>query len=195
MNKLFYFLFVFIFFFSQAKAQQFNGYAVPRAKSCAPENSCPRNAIFHETNFRFDKLGLNWNSINWDHNLLCRERFLVSIRLGINYFSFSKINSAGAPIELNLMIGEGPFMGEISAGLNYLYVYKNYNDSSQTKYNDNISYLGATGRIGIRYQKKKSIFFRAGYTPMLSLIGYKKIPIIADKTFHSFYGAAIGYTF
>ncbi len=180
-------------FLVNGKAQQIDYSPAPRPKNCHPENSCPRNTIFHETNFRFDRMGLNWNSINWDHIFVCREKYLISMRLGVDYYSFSKISSAGVPFDLNLMIGGGALMLETGIGLNYLYVYKNYDDSIG-EYKDNVNYLGLTGRIGLRYEKQHSIFFRLGYTPMYSLINYKKIPIIANKKYISMFGAGIGYT-
>jgi hypothetical protein len=180
-------------FFVNIKAQQIDYSPAPRPKNCTTVNSCPRNTLFHETNVRFKNL-LGLNSVNWDHILVCREKYLVSVRLGIDYMSFNKISSAGIPIDLNLMVGGGALMLETGIGLNYLYVYKNYNDSIG-KYKDNVNYLGLTGRIGLRYEKQHSIFFRLGYTPMYSLINYKEIPIIANKKYISMFGAGVGYTF
>ncbi|NVO04035.1 MAG: hypothetical protein HXX09_15165, partial [Bacteroidetes bacterium] len=141
MKKNFIILVSFAFLSTIAYSQQHNGYTAPRPKSCKTENSCPRNTLFHETTFRVDKLGLNWNSINWDHILVCREKYLVSFRLGIDYYSFSKIHSAGVPLDINLMIGGEGLMFEAGLGLNYLYVYENYNDSTDTRFKDNLSYL------------------------------------------------------
>lgn len=190
-------------------AQQVDYDPRPRPKNCDSENSCPRNTIFHETTFRFDGLGLNWNSLNWDHTLICRTGFLLSFRLGVNYMSFAKIKSVGVPVDLNLMIGGGALMGEVSAGLNYLYIYKNY-DEVLGKFDDNLSYLAAMGRIGLRFERKHSVFFRLGYTPMFSLFGNDEIQIrkkkrktdpqeyiyvIRDRKFYSMFAAGIGYTF
>lgn len=208
MKKIFLF-FVFIFLSFLSFSQYDDIYPQPRPKNCEPENSCPRNTLFHETSFRLDKLGLNWNSLNWDHTIICRTSFLLSFRLGINYLSFSKINSIGAPVDLNLMIGGGALMGEVSAGLNYLYVYKNYDeyvaavDSKNAKFDDNLSYLAAMGRVGLRFERKHSIFFRLGWTPMISLFGNDEVQIknrkdrfvIRDKKFYSMYALGIGYTF
>ena len=174
-------------------AQQLKDYPQPRPKNCHPENSCPRNTLFHETNVRFKNL-FGLNSINWDHILVCREKYLISMRLGVDYMSFNKISSAGVPFDLNLIIGGGALMLETGIGLNYLYVYKNCDDSIG-EYKDNVNYLGLTGRIGLRYEKQHSIFFRFGYTPMYSLINYKEIPIIVNKKYISMFGAGIGYTF
>jgi|GEM_PF-1020775 len=202
MKKIF--LVTFVVFAMNCQAQQDNlNNPLPRPKNCDTENSCPRNTLFHETTFRFTKLGLNWNSINWDHTLVCRERYLISLRLGIDYYSMNKIRSVGAPLELNLMIGGGALMFETGIGLNYLYIYRNYDEITSTRFDDNLSYLAATGRLGLRYEKLHSLFFRLGYTPMYSLIGNdqititnkKDVAVIHDKPFYSMFGAGIGYTF
>jgi len=184
-------------------SQQHDIDPLPRPKNCKTENTCPRNTLFHETTFRFDKLGLNWNSIDWDHILVCRERYLVSMTLGVDYYSFSKLRAAGVPLELNLMLGGGPIMFETGLGLNYLYVYKNYSEITQTRFNDHLSYLTATGRLGLRYEKPHSIFFRLGYTPQYSLmnndqiyiINQKNVAVVHDHKFFSMFAAGIGYTF
>ena len=194
-NLLYIFLlWVVIFPTVNSYSQQSEVSPQPRPKNCQPENSCPRNTLFHETNVRLENL-FGLNSVNWDHILVCREKYLVSVRIGIDYMSFKHIKSAGIPVDLNLMIGGGALMFETGLGLNYLYVYKNYNDSTGTFYNDNVSYLGITGRVGLRYQKQHSIFFRGGYTPMYSLLNYDKIPVIAGKRFISMFGLGVGYTF
>ena len=203
MNLKKYFTLILITLSLNSFAQQLDGYSVPRPKNCDTENSCPRNTIFHETTFRFTKLGLNWNSINWDHILVCREWYLLSFRLGLDYYSMNKIRSIGAPIDLNLMIGGGAIMFETGIGLNYLYIYRNYDEVTATRFDDNLSYVAATGRLGLRYQKKHSLFFRLGYTPMYSLMGNEDIQIktkkdvyvIRDRPFYSMFGAGIGYTF
>lgn len=206
MKKWVLLIFLVIGYFS-LYAQYDDAYPHPRPKNCDTENSCPRNTLFHETTFRFDRLGLNWNSLNWDHILVCREKYLLSFRLGVDYMSFAKIRSVGAPLDMNLMIGGGGLMFESGVGLNYLYIYTNY-DEVMGKFSDNLSYLAATGRLGLRFQKKHSIFFRLGYTPMYSLFGndeiqirkFKKktnqyIYVIRDRPFYSMFGAGIGYTF
>lgn len=198
-----YFLIIFITIISATIfAQQVDYDPMPRPKNCDSENSCPRNTIFHETTFRFDRLGLNWNSLNWDHILVCREKYLISFRLGLDYYSFEKIRSLGAPLDLNLMIGGGRLMFETGLGLSYLYIYRNYDEVSG-RFSDKLSYLAAAGRLGFRFQKKHSIFLRAGYTPMYSLFGNDEIQIknkkgiyvIRDRKFYSMFGAGIGYTF
>lgn len=209
MMKKYSLLLLFLFSSLILFSQQNDYYPQPRPKNCDTENSCPRNTLFHETTFRFDRLGWNWNSLNWDHTLICRSSYLLSFRLGVNYMSFSKTRSLGAPLDLNLMIGGGALMAEISAGLNYLYVYKNY-DELIGKFDDNLSYLAAMGRIGLRFERKHSIFFRLGYTPMYSIFGNDEIQIrktkrksdppeyvyvVRDRKFYSMFAAGIGYTF
>jgi len=164
----------------------------PRPPSCQVENTCPRKTLFHETDIKFGTLGIN--SLNFDQILVCRSTYLISWRIGINYNTFSKISAAGIPTEINFMLGGGAIMLEAGLGLNSLYVYKNY-DENIGKYNDNATYVAAAGRIGLRYQKKHSLFMRGGYTPLYSLSGYKDIPILADKKFISMFGLGIGYCF
>jgi hypothetical protein len=198
---------ILLFCYAMASFAQYDNYPQPRPKNCETENSCPRNTIFHETTFRFDRLGLNWNSLNWDHLLICRTNYLLSFRLGVDYMSFAKMRSVGAPLDLNLMIGGGALMAEISAGLNYLFIYRNY-DEVLGKFDDNLSYLAAMGRIGLRFERKHSIFFRAGWTPMYSLFGNDEVQIckkkkktgeaiyvIRDRPLYSMFTAGIGYTF
>ncbi|NTW33797.1 MAG: hypothetical protein HGB12_14450 [Bacteroidetes bacterium] len=189
------FLIIFIlisFFYFSVNAQQQQGLPNPRPKNCTPENICPRNTLFLESNFSIPK-ELALNSINLDHILICREKYLVSGRIGIDFYSLKKLRTAGIPADLNLMIGGGALMFETGLGINYLYAYKNYNPSTKL-YEQNQHYLGITGRLGLRYEKKRSIFFRLGYTPIYSVINYKKIPIIADKRLLSMFGFGVGYT-
>lgn len=200
MNRILLILFVSITF--NGFSQQYDGSPRPRPVNCATENTCPRNTLFHETTFRADGLSFNWNSLNWDHILICRERYLLSFRLGIDYYAFAKMRAVGAPLDINLMIGGGALMAEIGAGLNYQYIYTNY-DEVNGKFKDNLSYLAALGHIGLRYQKQHSIFFRLGYTPMYSLMNNEQINItnkkgvavIHDKKLYSMYAAGIGYCF
>ena len=180
------------FFCFSGKAQQLNGMPNPRPKNCTPENICPRNTLFLESNFSIPK-ELALNSINLDHIIICRENFLVSWHIGVDFLSLNKLKTVGVPADLNLMIGGGALMIETGIGLNYLYAYKNYNRSTKL-YEANQHYGALTGRLGLRYEKKNSIFFRAGYTPYLSVYNYKKIPILADKSFFSMFGFGIGYT-
>lgn len=179
-------LFSFVDAFSQYDALQPH----PRPSSCNVENTCPRKTLFHETDIKIGTLGIN--SINFDQILVCRSSYLISWRIGINYNTFPKISAAGIPTEINFMLGGGTIMLEAGLGLNSLYVYKNYQDSIG-KYNDNVPYVAVAGRIGVRYQKKNSIFLRGGFTPMYSFTGYKDIPILSDKRFVSMFGLGIGY--
>ncbi|HNW99480.1 MAG TPA: hypothetical protein PKK00_13825 [Bacteroidales bacterium] len=194
MKKYFISILFFVLLFTYSDAQQtLDGYPQPRPKNCQPVNICPRNTLFLEENVRFKNL-FGLSSINWDHTLICRENYLLSYTLGIDFWSFKKTRTVGVPATLNLMLGGGALMVEISGGLNYLYVYKNYNDSTDT-YDDKQHYLGLLGRVGLRYEKQHSIFFRAGYTPMYSLMNYDKIPILSEKRYNSMFGLGVGYTF
>jgi len=193
MKKLFLFFAVYLSIYTNSFSQQDDINPRPRPKNCDVENSCPKNTLFLETNMRF-KNSFGLNSLNWDHTLICREKFLLSYIIGVDFWSFKKTRAAGIPLSLNLMLGGHALMLEIGAGLNFLYAYKNYNDSTSL-YENKQSYLGLIGNIGLRYEKKHSIFFRAGYTPMYSLINYEKIPILASKKFNSMFGIGVGYTF
>lgn len=187
---------VVVFFLFFALSKVFSQYDPtqphPRPSSCVTENICPRKTLFHETEISPKTVGIN--SINYDKILVCRSAYLISWRIGINYYTFTKIRSAGIPSEINFMFGGGALMLEAGLGLNSLYVYQNYNDSIG-KFEDNKFYLAAVGRIGVRFQRKHSFFARGGYTPMYSLVGYKDIPVLADKKFVSMFGFGIGYCF
>lgn len=203
MKKYFFISVFFLLFSAYSFSQQDGIYPMPRPKNCQTENTCPRNTLFHETAFRFGYLGFNFNSINWDHTLVCRSSYLITMRLGIDYYSFAKLRSAGIPFELNLMIGGGALMFETGVGLNYLYIYKNYNEIIPERFQDHLSYLTATGRLGLRYEKLHSIFFRAGYTPQYSLmnnnqitiINKKNVAVIHDHKLYSMVSVGVGYTF
>ena len=164
----------------------------PRPKNCNTENSCPRNTLFAESNVRFNNL-FGLVSINLDHTLICRTNYLLSYCLGADLYSFKHTRAAGVPLTLNLMIGGGPLMLEIGVGVNYLYVYKNYDGSTNT-YNANQNYLGLIGNVGVRFEQKNSVFFRAGFTPMYSLFN-DNIPILAGSRFNTMFGLGVGYTF
>jgi hypothetical protein len=164
-----------------------------RAGNCKTKsNYCPKWSLFHETTYNFKGLGIN--SVNADIVVLCNRSYMASIRFGINYFTFPKISSAGVPVEFNYMIGRGAWLFETGLGLDYLYVYKNYS-STLTPAENNISYLALTGRIGIRYEKVKSIFFRVGYNPHITLLNQNKIEPISEHSYLNMLSLGIGYTF
>lgn len=164
-----------------------------RAGKCGDKsNFCPKIALFHETVYNFGRLGIN--SVNVDFILMCNRNYMASLRTGINYFSFPKIYSAGVPLEFNFMIGRGNWLFEAGLGLDYLYFYKNYSKAAG-QYNDNISYLAATGRIGVRYERINGLFFRAGYNPHCSLTGFLDLEPISIHRFLHMASIGIGYTF
>jgi hypothetical protein len=163
-----------------------------RAGNCKTKsNYCPKWTLFHETTYNFAGLGIN--SVNADVVVLCNRDYMASIRFGVNYFTFPRLKAAGAPIEFNFMIGRGAWLLEAGLGADYLYVYKNY--SSTLPAQNNISYLALTGRIGIRYEGVKRIFFRAGYNPHVSLMNRNLIEPISKHAFLHMLSAGIGYTF
>jgi hypothetical protein len=163
-----------------------------RAGNCKTKsNYCPKWSLFHETTYNFARLGIN--SVNADVIIMCNRSYMASIRFGINYYTFPKISSVGAPLEFNFMIGRGAWLFETGLGLDYLYVYKNYNSTGTAE--NKISYLALTGRIGMRYERVNGIFIRAGYNPHLSLMGMDKIESVSKHAFLHMLSVGIGYTF
>ncbi len=156
-----------------------------------PKAFCPKNTFFHETNSNFSEF--NFNSLNYDRIIKCDWSRMMSIRLGVIYYSFDKISSAGAIVELNSIRGSGSFLLEIGLGADFLYIYKNYNDSIG-KYSDDVPYLAVTGRLGLRFQRDKGLFFRIGFTPVFSVYNQDLIPIISKNSFIPMAGFGAGYT-
>ena len=166
----------------------------PRYGSCKTPmpTSCPRNSFYHETYANFTTL--NFNSINWDHTLICKPKFMLTSRIGFVYCSFPKINSIGAPLEFNFLVGGNSWVFEFGLGVHYLYFYKNYAEIVG-KYKDAVNYLAASARVGVRYELDNSIFFHAGFTPMYSILGDDQIPRLATGSkFLPMLGLGIGYT-
>lgn len=163
-----------------------------RAGNCKTKsNFCPKWSLFHETTYNFKQFGIN--SVNADVIVICNRYYMASIRFGINYLTFPKISSVGVPLEFNFMMGRGAWLFETGLGLDYLFVYKNYS-STNIPAEDNIPYLAATGRIGLRYEKLSGIFFRLGYNPHISLQNQDKIEVV-NRTYINMLSLGIGYTF
>lgn len=164
-----------------------------RAGNCKTKsNFCPKIALFHETSYNFAGLGIN--SVNVDIILLCNRSYMASVRTGINYFSFPKIYSAGVPLEFNFMIGRGAWMFEMGLGINYLYCYQNYSKALGT-FKDNVSFGAVTGRVGVRYEKINGLFFRAGYNPQCTVLGFEDLEPISQHRVLHMASVGIGYTF
>jgi len=155
-------------------------------------NSCPRNILYHETYANFKSL--NFNSINWEHTLICKQTFMMTLRIGVVYLSFPKIHSVGAPLEFNFLFGGNAWVFEAGIGVHDLYFYKNYSDSLG-KFSDGVNYLAASARVGIRYMIDNALFFHVGFTPMYSIMGYKEIQPISKHAFQPMAAIGIGYTF
>jgi hypothetical protein len=175
-----------------AAAQYTSPSASYRNGSCKGTDRCPRNTLFHETQYDFSTLGIN--SINLDHTLACTRTYLTSFRIGVNYLSFPDISGAGIPAEICYMYGRGAWMLELAAGLNSLYVYKNYS-SAAGSFSDNAIWAAVNGRAGIRFERKNSIFLRAGFVPSLTVAGKKEIETLDNKNFMWNAALGIGYTF
>lgn len=154
--------------------------------------NCPGVSLFHETAWDFTRFGVN--SINVDFIVLCRESFMASVRAGISYLTFPKISAAGVPAEFNFLIGKSTWLIETGLGASYLYVYNNYS-VDRGRFSDNVSYLAITGRLGIRYERSRSVFFRIGYTPMLSVMNADRIEAFSKHSFIHMASLGIGYTF
>lgn len=153
--------------------------------------SCPRNSFYHETYANFTTL--NFNSVNWDHTWVCKQKFMFTSRLGVIYYSFPKIHSVGAPLEFNFLVGGNSWVFEFGLGAHYMYFYKNYNDTIG-KYSDAVHYLAASARVGVRYEIDNSIFFHLGFTPLYSILGDDQIPRLSKSKFLPMVGIGIGYT-
>lgn len=154
--------------------------------------NCPKLSLFHETNTDFSKLWIN--TVNADYIILCRRLFMASIRGGISYYTFPKIRAAGIPVEFNFLVGKSSWLVEAGLGIQYLFFYRNYSAAAGT-FSDDVSYLAATGRVGIRYERPRGFFFRIGYTPMYSLINHDKIEPLSNHKFIHMMGLGVGYTF
>jgi len=167
-------------------------YSMRAGKCNTRSNYCPKWSVFHETTYNFG--GIAINSVNADVIVMCNRSYMASIRFGVNYLTFPKISAAGAPVEFNFMIGRGAWLFEAGLGVDYLDVYKNYNTSSTSNPN-NVSWLAATGRIGVRYERLNGVFFRADYNPHVSLMNQNQIEPISKSAFLHMISVGIGWTF
>jgi hypothetical protein len=160
---------------------------------CNAPSSCRKNTIYHETNTNFGNF--NYNSLNFEHLLTCGSAKNTGLFIGAVYYSFPKIQSKGLRGGFNIMYGRYSNMFELGFGLTFLYVTQNYNNEVG-KYKDNVSYAGLNGNIGFRHQNAEGgIFYKIGFTPMLSFMNYGLIPVIADNAFIPMGGISIGWTF
>ncbi|HOY30892.1 MAG TPA: hypothetical protein PKW80_03340 [Bacteroidales bacterium] len=164
-----------------------------RAGKCNTKSDfCPKIALFHQTSYNFGGLGIN--SVNADIILLCNRNYMASLRAGINYFSFPQAHSAGAPLEFNFMIGRGAWLFEAGLGADYLYFYKAY-PKFEGVVHTNFSYLAITGMIGVRYERVNGLFFRAGYNPHYTVVGFENAEPLIKHPFVHMAAIGIGYTF
>jgi len=164
-----------------------------RQWKCGSSDDCPNNTLLHETNGNISKL--NYNTLKFDHIIKCGATNMRSIAFGLTYYTFPKVRAIGAPFEFNMMFGMGNALIETGLGIQYLFFYKNYSKDPAVTADNNISYLAASGRLGLRIQKDRGFFFRAGFTPILSLMNHDKIPILGAHKFKPMAGIGIGYTF
>jgi hypothetical protein len=177
---------------SLAQNDQSQKGATYRDGTCKPKYSlCPKNLLYHETNTNFSYL--TYNSINWEHTLVCKPTFMLAFRLGGIYYNFVKLRLAGAPIGLNFILGGGKWLWDVGFGGTYLYVYRNYQDSIG-HYNDNVHVVGVNLHVGIRYEIEESFFFKAEVDPMYVVLGKDQIPLM-KSAFQPMIGIGLGYTF
>lgn len=186
------FFYIYILFFFLLVNVSFSQNLNNRQGKCGQKDYCPNNTLFHETNGNISQL--NYNTLKFDHIISCGAVLMKSISFGLTYYTFPKVRAVGAPFEFNLMFGMANTTLETSLGMQYLYFYRNY-EKTIGKYDDNLSYLAATGRIGLRYQKDRGFFFRLGFTPILSLMNHDKVPVLGKHKFKPMAGIGFGYTF
>ena len=93
------------------------------------------------------------------------------------------------------MFGRSYNQFEIGFGATYMQFNKDY-DSTIGQYDVNVSYAGLNGNIGFRHQNADGgLFYRIGFTPMLSILNGDKISVLKDNALMSMAGISIGWTF
>lgn len=155
--------------------------------------SCRKLTIFHETNSNFGNF--NFNSLNLEYLPRCSQTSNIGIRAGFIYLTFPKIKAYGIPLGVSLMLGRGYNQLEIGGGATFLKLSKNFKEGIGV-YEDDVSYAGISTVIGFRHHSAEGgLFYRLGFTPIISVVNSNKIPIIADKRFIPLAGLSIGWTF
>jgi hypothetical protein len=165
-----------------------------RDGSCKPSKYtfCPKHVLYHETHTNFNFL--TYNSINYEGTLVCKQKFMLTYRLGGIYYNFVKLRLTGAPIGLNFLFGGNDWLFDAGLGGTYLYIYKNYDATAGGKYKDNSSVVGVNLHVGVRYEIQKAIFFKAVIDPMYVVMGKENVPLM-KSAFQPMIGVGIGYTF
>lgn len=164
-----------------------------RDGSCKPAkySFCPKHVLYHETHSNFSYL--TYNSINYEGTLVCRQKFMMTWRIGGIYYNFVKLRMTGAPLRLNFLFGGNDWLFEAGFGGTYHYIYKNY-DEVIGSYKDNTHMAGVNLHIGVRYEIPKTVFFRAAFDPMYVLYGKEDVPLM-KHAFQPMLAVGIGYTF
>lgn len=152
---------------------------------------CPKNVLYHETETDFNYL--TFNSINWEGTLICKTKFILTLRLGGIYYNFGKPKFIGAPADLNFLFGGGKWLVDAGIGGRYFYIYENY-DVNIGSYSDNLHFAGVNAHLGLRYEIQESMFFKIAVDPMYSVYNYQPAHFLKNK-FNPLYAIAIGYTF
>jgi hypothetical protein len=197
MKKIIWFAVISVFIVAVAAAQndpEQKG-APFRDGTCKPSKYkfCPKNVLYHETTSNFSYL--TYNSINWEGTLVCKPKFMWTLRLGGIYYNFVKLRLAGAPVGFNFLFGGGDWLWDAGFGGTYLYIYKNYDASLvEPRFSDNIHMVGVNLHVGLRYEIQKTVFFKLVIDPMYVLMGKEDIPLMKNA-FQPMVGLGIGYTF
>ena len=165
-----------------------------RDGSCRPAKYtfCPVHVLYHETHSNFNYL--TYNSLNYEYTLVCRPKFMWTVRIGGIYYNFVKLGLTGAPLRFNFIFGGDSWLFECGLGATYHYIYKNFDPVAETTYKDNSHMIGAHAHIGVRYELQKTVFFRASFDPMYAVYGLSDVPLMKDA-FEPMFTIGLGYTF
>jgi hypothetical protein len=192
-NTVFFIIFLMLVTAVRAQDDTKQKGAPYRDGTCKPSkySFCPKNVVYHETHSNFSYL--TYNSINWERKLVCKPKFMMTVRLGAIYYNFVKLGLTGAPVGLNFLVGGGKWLFDAGIGGTYLLVYKNYEEPGGS-YKDLVHCVGVNAHAGIRYMIEKSFFFKAVIDPMYIVLGQDQVPLMT-KAFQPMAGIGLGYTF
>lgn len=117
-------------------------------------------------------------SINYESPFLLKDNCALTWRAGLSFAPIDKNNGTAIvfPLMVNSIIGSNAHKLELGVGQGL---------SITTK---GSAYILGTALIGYRYQpKNKNIFYRIGYTPLISYL--------VDFQWQNWAGISIGYSF
>jgi hypothetical protein len=113
-----------------------------------------------------------------------KERGGWGYRIGAGYFSSGGNTVFTVPFQINYLIGQHTYMGELGAGTTFLHSTGTNMGNSKWQF-DNVTGLIATATIGFRYQPEAS-----GLTVRIAFV-----PILYDEGLVPAGGVSIGWTF